>query len=63
MGVERGTGGQISHGLRGEQVGVSAAAGECWGKVEEEETGSAPKKRGTGYKASRDERKTGFKLT
>lgn len=38
MGVERGRGRQISHGLRGEQVGVSAAAGECWGKVEEEET-------------------------
>lgn len=63
MGVERGTGRQISHGLRGEQVGGSAAAGECWGKVEEEETCSAPKKRGTGSKASRDERQTGFKLT
>lgn len=37
MGVERGRGRQISHGLRGEQVGVSAAAGEWRGKVEEEE--------------------------
>lgn len=37
MGVERGRGRQIPHGLWGEQVGVSAAAGEGWGKAEEEE--------------------------
>lgn len=57
-----GKGRHISQRSSSEQVGVSAALGAEQETAEEDERRSAPKKRSTGYKASRDERQRGLKL-